>query len=90
MKTEHIGFSGINQGYVTVETVRGGDEGETGHTRSGFNVCTHEAAAEQGEQQARGKTEETTKHKKKALNSYLPALKEVESCTDVGDPVDPL
>lgn len=52
MKTEHIGFSGINQGYVTVETVRGGDEGETGHTRSGFNVCTHEAAAEQGEQQA--------------------------------------
>lgn len=31
--------------------MRGGDEGETGHIRSRFNVCTHEAAAEQGEQQ---------------------------------------
>lgn len=33
-----------------MERVRGGDEGETGHTRSGFNACAHEAAAEQGEQ----------------------------------------
>lgn len=65
--------------------MRGGEEGETGHTRSGFNVCTHKAAAERGERQKGEK-----KHKKKALNSYLPTLKEVESCADVGDPVDPL
>ncbi len=30
------------------------------------------------------------KHKKQAVNSYLPTLEEVESCADVGDPVDPL
>lgn len=73
-----------------VGRVRGGDEGETGHTRSGFNVCTHKATAEQGEQQEGWNREEEKKHKKEAVNSYLPTLEELESCADVGDPVDPL
>lgn len=89
MKTEDIGFR-INEGCGKVERVRGGDEGETGHTRSRFNVYTHRAAAEQ-ERSRTGKSEKKKKkHKEKTLNSYLPTLKEVESCTDVGDPVDPL
>lgn len=40
-----------------------------------------------------GKKEKAKKkknHKKKELNSYLPTPEEVESCTDVGNPVDPL
>lgn len=33
---------------MSVERGRGGEEGETGRTRSRLSVCTHEAAAEQG------------------------------------------
>lgn len=73
-----------------MERVRGRDEGEMGHTRSRFNVCTHKAAAEQGEEKEGVKQGEKKNTQKKALNSYLPTLEEVESCTDVGDPVDPL
>lgn len=34
--------------------------------------------------------ERKKKHKKKALNSYLPTLKEFKRYADVRDPVDPL
>ena len=63
------------------------EEGGTGYTRSGFHVCTHKAAAEQGEQQPGVKRKNM---KKEAQISHLPPLQEVESCADVGDPVDPL
>lgn len=34
--------------------------------------------------------EKNRRIKKTPMNFYLPTLKEVESCTDIGDPVDPL
>lgn len=44
-----------------VDRARGGDEGGTGHARSAFNVCSHEAAAEQGAQRGRGREAEKEK-----------------------------
>lgn len=41
------------------------------------------------ERSSAGKEREGKKHKKTALNSYLSTLKELKSCTNVGDPVDP-
>lgn len=71
----------------------GGDCGEEiGHTGSRSVVHSHEAAAEHREQQREGveKGKKKTKGGGEGMNSYLPALEEVESCTDVGNPVDPL
>lgn len=73
----------------------GGDGGEErGHAGSRFVVYSHEAAAEhrgrQREGVEKGRGEKKQKEEEKAVNSYLPALEEVESRTDVGNPVDPL
>lgn len=39
------------KGCGNVKTMRGEKERETGHTRSRFNICAHEAPDEQGEEQ---------------------------------------
>lgn len=70
--------------------VRRGRECETETKKKGKRVTQGQDSmfVPTGQQLSRENIEK--KHKKKALNSYLPTLKKFESCTNVGDPVDPL
>lgn len=81
MKTEHSGIR-INEGCEKEERVRGWGRRENRSHKVRIQCFYPRGSSWAGR--------EKKKHKKKALNSYLPTLKEFKRYADVRDPVDPL